>query len=154
MVEGAVENNETEETTRVVVLRAGQSLVAVDALDVVEIVLRGPVTRVPYSPPHFLGLCVVAGRLLPVFCLREILQSKPGPPATTLPRLVVLKGEEDDIAFSCEEAQGVVAIQLVEKVSQGPFARGYGQVDENEVPLLDTVALVRAAMAHTNEGER
>lgn len=154
MVEVSVDSAETEQATPVVVLRAGQSLVAVDALDVVEIVLRGPVTRVPYSPAHFLGLCVVAGRLVPVFCLRELLDAKPGEPAMTLPRLVIFKNGEHDIAFSCEEARGVVPVEFTQAQTEGPFGRGSGMIDDQTVTLLDTGALVRAAMVHTYEGER
>jgi len=154
MVEASVEGVETEGTTNVVVLRAGDSLVAVDALDVVEIVLRGHVTRVPYSPEHFLGLCVVAGRLIPVFSLRVLLGVEPGPPAVTLPRLVIFKDDEHDIAFSCEEARGVVALKVDDTLLGRPFERGSGMIEDKAVSLLDTDALLREAMVHTYEGER
>ena len=154
MVEVSVDSAETEKTTHVVILRAGEVRVAVDALDVVEIVLRGHVTRVPYSPEHFLGLCVVAGRLLPVFSLRALLEGEVGPPALTLPRLVIFEGDGHEVAFSCDEAQGVVALELIKADALGAFERGRGRIEDDEVALLDSEALVRAAMLHTYEGER
>jgi chemotaxis signal transduction protein len=154
MVEAAPKDSETEEVTQVVILRAGSTLVAVDALKVVEVVVRGPVTRVPYSPSHFLGLCIVAGRLVPVFALRSILGLETGPPAVTLPRLVILKDSEHEIAFVCEEARGVVPFHGTDDLADGAFELGHGTVDDEPIVLLDTDALLRAAMAHTKEGER
>jgi chemotaxis signal transduction protein len=154
MVEAAPKDSETEQVTQVVVLRAGATLVAVDALNVVEVVVRGPVTPVPYSPDHFLGLCIVAGRLVPVFALRSILGFETGPPAVTLPRLVILKDAEHEIAFSCEEARGVVPFYGTAASADGAFELGHGTVDEESAILLDTDALLKAAMAHTKEGER
>ena len=151
MVEEASESVETERTMRAVVLRAGTRILAVDALEVLEIALRGRVTRVPHSPPYLHGLSLISGRLMPVFSLRILLGSEPGPPAQNLPRLVILSSEAGPLAFACDEARGVAVLELRDDVGSGNFEAHCAVWDEGEIGVLNTRALVEAAMAHTKE---
>ena len=154
MVEAVDEAAEGGHELKAVLLRAGNELFAVDALSVVEVVVRGPVTPVPYSARHFVGLCVVAGRLLPVSSLRMLLDVPVGEPAMTLPRLVILSDGDAEVAFACEEAVGVRTLGYSPSAGEGRLSTGVADWNDTEVIVLDVPQLIEEAMAHTKEGER
>lgn len=150
-----------------VVLRAGAAFLAVDAHAVVEVVIRGPVTRVPYGPPHLLGLTLVAGRLLQVFSLRSLLKLPDGAPALTLPRLMVLRADDQEVAFACEEASGVHplsyrhqpiaapphggTVEEEEEANNAWVTQGLATWEDTPVRLLRVPELVAMATAYTLE---
>jgi purine-binding chemotaxis protein CheW len=84
---------------------AGSTL-AVNALNVEE-VLEAPVpTAVPLLPPHLLGLTAWRGRALPVVDLATLLElDAVGPPAE---RAIVLTAGAFDAALLCDRIRGFV----------------------------------------------
>ena len=70
---------------------------------------KGYVTRVPTAPVHVLGVTLIRGRLVPVLALEGLLGSLGTADVVhTLPRLVVLRHEDTEIALVADETKGVI----------------------------------------------
>jgi len=90
-------------------VRVGKRWFGVRSESVREVATKGYVTRVPTAPAYVLGVTLVRGRLVPVLALEGLLGSVgSGDTAQTLPRLVVLKHEETEIAVVADETRGVI----------------------------------------------
>ena len=90
-------------------VRVGRRWFAVHSESVREVATKGFVTRVPTAPSYVLGVTLVRGRLVPVLALEGLLGSVgTGDTAQTLPRLVVLRHGDTEIALVADETRGVI----------------------------------------------
>jgi purine-binding chemotaxis protein CheW len=104
-------------------LRVGRRWFAVRAETVREVGTKGHVTRVPTAPIHVLGVTLIRGRLVPVLALEGLLgELGDGEVAPTLPRLVVLKHEETEIALVADETRGVIEHRFETVADEGRSA--------------------------------
>jgi chemotaxis signal transduction protein len=91
-------------------LRLGTRWFAIDVQAVVEVALRGAVTRMPTAPNHIIGITSLRGRLITVVSMEQMLGgdgllSRESP--ATLPRLVVVRHGEYEMALVAESIQGI-----------------------------------------------
>jgi chemotaxis signal transduction protein len=93
-----------------VFLRAGGRWFALPAEAVAEVATKGPVTRVPGTARTVLGLTLVRGRLVPVVSLPELVgfTATAGDAAATLPRLVIVRADDSEVALVADEIRGVI----------------------------------------------
>jgi purine-binding chemotaxis protein CheW len=150
---GAATNGQASLT--LMLLRLGRRWFAMDARAIVEVALRGPVTRVPTAPCHLLGVTTLRGRLVTVISLEQMIGGTrllSLEDSATLPRLVVVRDGTYEMAVVAEGISG-----LTEHVpATGPgrdrpedapdFVREEFDWQGNRVALLD-VPLLMAAVA-------
>jgi chemotaxis signal transduction protein len=130
----------------------GRSWFAVPAGAITEILVRGPVTRIPFSPAHILGVCIFHGRVIPVIALEALAGGvEDGPTGDLLPRLVVLENTGVEIALSCEEATGVHYMEIPERGSERALTAGETTWKDKTVTLVDVDVLLDLALAHCRE---
>jgi chemotaxis signal transduction protein len=91
-------------------LRLGTRWFAIDVHAVVEVALKGEVTRVPTAPHHIMGITSLRGRLVTVVSMEQMLGgegllSRENP--VTLPRLVVVRYGDYEIALVAETIHGI-----------------------------------------------
>lgn len=92
--------------TEVVVFRFGTEHYGIDASLVTGIYQRMPITPIPQTPPHFLGLCNLRGELLCMFDLGMILGAgRTG--LTQTSRLIVTGEQTAELGFPVDEVTGV-----------------------------------------------
>jgi chemotaxis signal transduction protein len=92
-----------------VFMRAGGRWFALPAEAVTEVTTKGAIARVPGTPRTILGLTLVRGRLVPVISLTELVGFLPaGELAATLPRLVIVRGDDSELAVVADEIKGVI----------------------------------------------
>lgn len=97
------------EMVSLVFLRAGSRWFALPAETVAEVATKGPVTRVPGTARTILGLTLVRGRLVPVISMPEMVGfSSQGEAAATLPRLVIVRSGDAEVAVVADEIRGVI----------------------------------------------
>jgi purine-binding chemotaxis protein CheW len=97
------------ELVSLVFLRSGGRWFALPAETVAEVATKGPVTRVPGTSRTMLGLTLVRGRLVPVISLPALVGFAPGgEAAATLPRLVIVRADEAELAVVADEIRGVI----------------------------------------------
>ena len=78
-----------------------------------EVSTKGYVTRVPTAPTYVLGVTLIRGRLVPVVALEGLLGAiTAGDTAQTLPRLVILRHEDTEIAVVADETRGIIEHRL------------------------------------------
>lgn len=104
---------EASEAVALLFLRVGRRWFSVRSETVREVIAKGYVTRVPTAPAYVLGVTLVRGRLVPVLALEGLLGSVgTGDVAQTLPRLVVLRHEDTEVALVADETRGVFELRL------------------------------------------
>ena len=122
---------------------------AVRAESVSIVVTRGSITPVPRQPAYVLGVALVRSQLVPVIDLAVLLDSHERSPDDGGHRLVVLAGEDAEIAVVADEARGVVHLRAGEIGHRGAdkhdFITGEVKWDKRLVSIVDTVALVAKA---------
>ena len=133
-------------------VRVGRRWFAVHSASVREVATKGFVTRVPTAPAYVLGVTLVRGRLVPVLALEGLLGSVgTGETAQTLPRLVVLRHGETEIALVADETRGVIEQTVAtgaESARSADRARYLGAEFEWEgklVCMLDVPTLIAEA---------
>jgi chemotaxis signal transduction protein len=131
-------------------LRLGMRWFAIDVSAIEEVALKGEVTRVPTAPSHILGVTSVRGRLLTVVGLgqmlgREVALSREG--AATLPRLVVVRSGDFEMAIVAEAIGGMLdhAAATDPERPSCSFVREEFDWQGNRVWLLDVPALIATA---------
>jgi chemotaxis signal transduction protein len=139
---------------QLMLLRLGTSWFALDVRTIVEVALKGAVTRVPTAPSHVLGVTSLRGRLVTVVSLEQMIGGA-GPLSqentATLPRLVVVRDDMCEIAVVAEEIHGMVEHELVPDLSPDRSLDLPGFVaeefdwKENRVSRLDVPLLVASA---------
>ena len=94
-------------------LRVGRRWFGVRSESVREVSTKGYVTRVPTAPTYVLGVTLIRGRLVPVVALEGLLGAiTAGDTAQTLPRLVILRHEDTEIAVVADETRGIIEFRL------------------------------------------
>jgi purine-binding chemotaxis protein CheW len=133
-------------------LRLGTRWFAIDVSAIEEVSLKGDVTRVPTAPSHILGVTSLRGRLLTVIGLAQMLGGEGAlarEGAATLPRLVVVRHGDLEIAIVAETIGGMVdrALNLDPERARPScsFVREEFDWQGNRVSLLDVPALIAAA---------
>jgi chemotaxis signal transduction protein len=139
---------------QIMLLRLGIRWFALDVRAIVEVALKGAVTRVPTSPSHVLGVTCLRGRLVTVVSLEQMIGGA-GPLAqeksVTLPRLVVVRDEACEIAVVAEQIHGLVEHVVAPELGPERSIDLPGFVAEefdwkgNRVYLLDVPILVASA---------
>ncbi len=139
-------------STSLMLLRLGKRWFAIDVSAIEEVSLKGEVTRVPTAPSHILGVTSLRGRLLTVVGLAQMLDgevalSREG--AATLPRLVVVRSGDLEMAIVAEAIGGMVdhtsSLDPEGERPSCPFVREEFDWQGNCVWLLDVPALTAAA---------
>jgi purine-binding chemotaxis protein CheW len=133
-------------------LRVGRRWFAVRSETVREVGTKGYVTRVPTAPVHVLGVTLIRGRLVPVLALEGLLGTLGTADVVhTLPRLVVLRHEDTEIALVADETKGVIERRVSTSTEAGRAAdrpRYLGGEFEWEgklVCMIDVPALIAEA---------
>jgi purine-binding chemotaxis protein CheW len=135
-------------------LRLGDRCLAIDVHAVSEVALKGAITRVPTAPNHILGITSLRGRLVTVIGIDEMLGGGCRPsreiPAT-LPRLVVVRHGDYEIALVAEAIHGIGQHMVGPRLDEGAapalpdFVQGEFEWQEERVALLDVPRLISAA---------
>jgi chemotaxis signal transduction protein len=141
----------TDAVMALLFVRVGKRWFGVQSESVREVATKGYVTRVPTAPSYVLGVTLVRGRLVPVLALEGLLGSVgAGDTAQTLPRLVVLRHGDTEIALVADETRGVIeqAVSGAEVVRSAERARYLGAEFEWEgklVCMIDVPTLIADA---------
>jgi len=141
-------------STTLMLLRLGTRWFGLDVRSIEEVALRGDVTRVPTAPSHILGVTTLRGRLVTVVGLEQMiggagLLSRES--SATLPRLVVVRDGEYEMAVVAEGIQGMTEyVPSMEPEPNKPrpsseFVREEFDWHGNRVSLLDAPKLIAAA---------
>ena len=141
-------------SSSLMLLRLGTRWFAIDAHAVAEVALKGAVTRVPTAPSHIMGITNLRGRLVTVVSMEQMLGgdgllSSENP--TTLPRLVVVRHGEYEIAIVAESIHGVGEHLGASRVDDEPaqplpdFIREEFLWQGRRIALLDSAKLVAMA---------
>jgi purine-binding chemotaxis protein CheW len=102
-------NDAADPTVALLLLRVGRRWFGVHPEMVRQVAMKGHVTRVPTAPSYVLGVTLIRGRLVPVIALEGLLGSVgSGDTAQTLPRLVVLRDGDTEIAVVADETRGLI----------------------------------------------
>jgi chemotaxis signal transduction protein len=91
-------------------LRLGTRWFAIDVQAVVEVAMKGAFTRVPTAPNHIMGITSLRGRLVTVVSMEQLLGGSgllSSETLSTLPRLVVVRHGEYEMALVAESIHGV-----------------------------------------------
>ena len=91
-------------------VRVGGRWFALAAHRVEQVAAKGAVTRVPTAARHVLGVTGLRSGLVPVISLEEMIGTV-GPPASdpvALPRLVVVRAGDCEIALVVDESRGII----------------------------------------------
>jgi chemotaxis signal transduction protein len=141
-------------------MRVGRRWFAVKSETVREVGTKGYVTRVPTAPAYVLGVTLIRGRLVPVLALEGLLGSLgSGDTAQTLPRLVILRHQDTEIALVADETRGIVERRVAASENQARAAdrpRYLGEEFEWEGKLacmIDVPALIAEATPGGPQGQ-
>jgi chemotaxis signal transduction protein len=136
-------------------LRLGTRWFAIDVHAVAEVALKGTVTRIPTAPHHIMGITCLRGRLVTVVSMEQMLGGESALPSdspATLPRLVVVRHGEYEIALVAESIHGIgrhasptVTDEESESKARPEFVRYEFDWQEHRVALLDVSRLILAA---------
>ncbi len=111
--DGSAPLEQAEPPLSLLFLRVGRRWFSVKSESVREVSTKGYVTRVPTAPTYVLGVTLIRGRLVPVLALEGMLGAiTAGDTAQTLPRLVILRHEETEIAVVADETRGIIEHRL------------------------------------------
>jgi chemotaxis signal transduction protein len=143
-------------------VRLGARRFALDARMVQEVAVKGAVTRVPTAARHVLGVASLRGSLVPVVSLEQMIgtvgTALPDA-ATTLPRLVVVRAGEYEIALVVDEICGITDEQPAAFTAKTGSARRPCFLREefawqgNLVRVLDVPLLVATAAGRSQGGD-
>ena len=143
-------------------VRVGGRWFALPAHMVQRVAVKRAVTRVPTAARHVLGVTSLRGGLVPVVSLEQMI-GVVGPAASdsaaTLPRLVVVRAGECEIALVVDEIRGIIdELPAVPGVKVGGAGRPGFMREEfdwqgTRVCLLDVALLVAAAAGWSQEGD-
>jgi chemotaxis signal transduction protein len=133
-------------------VRVGNRWLGIEAHSVVEVAVKGAITRIPTAPRHVLGITSLRGGLVPVVSLAQLMGSTSsmstdnGPIA---PRLVVVATPEYELALVIHEVGGIVA-GVPEKPKAPGNRRPVFLTDEmawdgHTVEIVDVAALTTVA---------
>jgi chemotaxis signal transduction protein len=117
----------------------------VDVAAVREVLVPGPVTRLPGSAPAIAGVTSVRGRIVAVVDASGALGA---PASATRDRFLVVAAPEGPVALVVDRVDAVVAAALDEEPDDAsPVVTASATIEGRTLPVIDPVALVRAAIA-------
>ncbi|WP_448190803.1 chemotaxis protein CheW [Azospirillum sp. sgz301742] len=96
--------------TRFVTLRVGEAALALPLVDVMEIVRRPDIVRIPLSPPSLEGLARRHGAVLPVIALRSIL-GLPAIAPDAAARVVVVNHRGQPVGLAVDRVEGILTVE-------------------------------------------
>jgi len=133
-------------------VRLGRRWFAMDARAIEEVALKGQVTRVPMAASHILGVTTLRGRLVTVVGLEQMIGGSgmlPLEHSATLPRLVVVRDGEYQMAVVAEEIHGMIehapTAGLERSADVPAFVREEFEWQGNRVLLFDVPMLLATA---------
>ena len=141
-------------STTIMLLRLGMRWFGLDVRSIEEVALKGEVTRVPTAPSHILGVTTLRGRLVTVVGLEQMIGGRgmhSRETMATLPRLVVVRDGEYEMAVVAEGIQGMTEYVHPLDTEQEPppscpgFVRAEFDWNGNQVWLLDAPRLIASA---------
>jgi chemotaxis signal transduction protein len=140
-------------------IRVGKRWLGIDAQSVVEVAVKGVITRIPTAPRHVLGITSLRGGLIPVVSLEHLLGSTSSVPTDSgliSPRLVVVATPECELALVVHEVGGFVT--QPSRKSQTPDKRLAFLTEEivwegRTVEVVDLPALTAAAAGSGAQGD-
>lgn len=153
-VVGSAPAGSDADATPLMLLRVGDRWFALDVHAVVEVALKGTITRVPTAPHHILGITSLRGRLVTVVSIEQMLDGG-GLPSTdrpaALPRLVVVRQGEYEIGLVAEAIHGIGRHRLAPHsddtaaAGRPAFVRDEFLWQTQQVALLDVAQLLATA---------
>ena len=154
-------SHENAHAVALMLVRVGGGWFALDARTVQEVAVKGAVTRVPTAARHVLGVAGLRGGVLPVVSLEQMIGIV-GPAATelatTLPRLVVVRAGDCELALVVDEIRGIIADPPAATTAQASspgrpsFLRQEFEWQGKLVCVLDVAQLVAAAAGRSQGG--
>jgi chemotaxis signal transduction protein len=140
-------------TITLMLLRLGKRWFGVDVQSIEDVALKSWVTRVPTAPSHILGVATVRGRLVTVVGLERLVTgvgTLSRENSATLPRLVVMRADDYEMAVVADSIQGMTEYQPVPdaeptQADVPPFIRGEFDWRGRRVSVLDAPLLIAAA---------
>ena len=143
-------------STTVMLLRLGARWFGLDVHHIEEVALKGEVTRVPTAPSHILGVTCLGGRMVTVVDLGQMIggtKMHSCEASATLPRLVVVRDGEFEMAVVAEGIQGMIEHEPVPapqpeqnmSPSSSSFVREEFDWRGERVALLDIPTLIATA---------
>jgi chemotaxis signal transduction protein len=148
------------ETVALMLVRVGGRWFAIDARMIEEVAVKGAVTRVPTAARHVLGVAGLRGGVVPVISLQQMIGIAGAATtelATTLPRLVVVRAGDCELALVVDEIRGIIADHPGADAAQASgaerpsFLRREFEWQGKLVGVLD-VAQLAAAAAGSSQG--
>jgi len=142
-------------TVSLMLLRLGTRWFALDVHAIVEVAIKGTVTRVPTAPSHILGVTSLGGRMVTVVSLEQMIGGAgllSAEYAATLPRLVVVRHGELEMAVVAEGIHGMTEHVSETRTDDQPapalpeFVREEFLWQGQRVALLDVAQLVATAV--------
>ena len=142
------------ESATIMLLRLGMRWFGLDVRSIEEVALKGEITRVPTAPSHILGVTTLRGRLMTVVGLEQMLGSRgmlSRESSATLPRLVVVRDGEYELAVVAEAIHGMTeyiptADSGQDRLSSRPgFVRDEFDWHGHRVAFLDAHMLIATA---------
>jgi chemotaxis signal transduction protein len=92
-------------------VRVGNRWLGIEAQSIVEVAVKGAITRIPTAPRHVLGITSLRGGLVPVVSLGQLMASTSSMSTDNgpiLPRLVVVATPEYELALVVHEVGGFI----------------------------------------------
>jgi chemotaxis signal transduction protein len=148
------------QTVALMLVRVGGRWFAIDARMIEEVAVKGTVTRVPTAARHVLGVAGLRGGVVPVISLQQMIGIAGAATtelATTLPRLVVVRAGDCELALVVDEIRGIIADHSGADAAQASgaerpsFLRREFEWQGKLVGVLD-VAQLAAAAAGSSQG--
>ena len=142
------------ETVALMLVRVGGRWFAIDARMIEEVAVKGAVTRVPTAARHVLGVAGLRGGVVPVISLQQMIGIAGAATtelATTLPRLVVVRAGDCELALVVDEIRGIIADPPAADATQASgaerpsFLRQEFEWQGKLVGVLDVAQLAAAA---------
>lgn len=141
-------------------VRVGDHWLGIAAPSIVEVAVKGAITRIPTAPRHVLGITSLRGGLVPVVSLAQLMGSTSsmstdnGPIS---PRLVVVATPEYELALVVHEIGGLVT-QVPKRSSAAPNKRSVFLPEEfisdgRTVEVVDVATLVTIAAGSGAQGD-
>ena len=140
--------------------RVGTRWLGMEAKSIIEVAVKGVITRIPTAPRHVLGITSLRGGLVPVISLAQLLGSTgtmSSDNGAITPRLVVMAAPEYELALVAHEVGGF--LNRVPTSSEIPgnkrLAFLHEQITwkERSVEIVDVAALATVATEPSAYGD-
>ncbi len=97
-------------TVNYLLFQSRAALMAIAAEQVVEIVPRAVISRLPWAPRYVVGVCAIRGRVIPVLQLDDTVRGDLLDVATmALPRMVIVQIDDMEFGLLAEHTFGLYA---------------------------------------------